>query len=266
MPDNTIEFSMEDLPVMKDRTPTKRRDQLVKPIVEYTSDGIFVAAYNSAKEAFEATGINSSYISSVCRGKPLWTGKNTGHRIFLFRGDDIADRIAAIDKVREDYLFKHPTVHGKEVYEYTLGGRFLCKHPTHTIAAALHKTTSRIITNCCKGIRLFHEKRIFLYADGNIKERVKQVKAELYRLSHKRPKYREVDEYSLDGKFIKAYPSASAAARECGIHVSNICRCCSGIGGYGRQNLTTGGRIFLWVGDSISDRLELIKETHSNSF
>ena len=82
----------------------------------------------------------------------------------------------------------------------------------------------------------------------------------LYRLSQKRPRYLPVDVYTLEGEFIKGFPSASAASRELKVHVSNIVRCCHGIDGKGYPKLTASGKIFLWFGESISERLKLIKE------
>jgi hypothetical protein len=69
-----------------------------------------------------------------------------------------------------------------------------------------------------------------------------------------------VDVYTLKGKFIKGFPSASAASRELGVPVSNITRCCYGTDGRGNFKLTASGKVFLWLGDSISERLKLIKE------
>lgn len=241
--------------------PKKSREEYVKPVVEYNIDGEFVASYSSRNEASRATGLGVSTIGNICTGKFLFSCKNNHKRIFLFRGADIAIRMGEIEKRKDEYKINHPrSASAKEVCEYTLGGRFLCKYPTTKGAAIVNGTTPQLVTNCCKGIRLFLNKRIFLYPNDNIKERVKLVKAELYKLSQKKPKYREVDEYTLDGVFVKAYPSASAAGRACDIHVSDITRCCNGVGEHGYNRLTTKGKIFLWVGDSISDRLELIKQ------
>lgn len=102
-----------------------------------------------------------------------------------------------------------------------------------------------------------------MYPNDDIKQRVKEVKAELYRLSKKRPKYREVDMYSLKGEFLQAFPSASAASKQLDIHVSDITRCCNGGDKYGKNRLTAKGNIFLWIGDSISDRLEQIKQKNN---
>lgn len=232
---------------------------LVRPVVEYDMDGIFIAAYDSIKEAADKTERSTAVISHICTGKYLHTSDCM--RIFLYRGDDINKRLQEIKERKDKYNLLHPHfTSAKEVCEYTLGGRFLFKYPTIKQAAAVNKVTIGMISKCCKGKKLFIEQRIFMYPDGDIKQRVKDVKAELYRLSKKRPRYREVDVYSLDGEFLYAFPSASAASRQLNTHVSDITRCCNGIDGRGRNALTAKGKIFLWVGDSISNRLEQIKQ------
>lgn len=243
--------------------PPQKRESLVKKIVEYTIDGVFVRAYDNAKEASIATGISSSYILNICLGKKyLRTSPFTGNKIFLFRGDDIAERLKAIKAQDEER--KKKSQHAStsiEVCEYTLNGKFLFKWPNiKTVSNTYHITHDRV-KGICEGKYLFHDKRIFLYPDGNIKQRVAEVKEELYRLSQKRPKYREVDEYTLEGKYVKSYICASAASRELGIHVSCITRCCNGFDKHRGNCYTANGRIFLWVGNSISDRLEIIKQS-----
>lgn len=242
-----------------EKKPSKSRYELVKPVVEYTRDGQFVASYSCLKEASKATGIHSTTIRGICCGINLHTWKNTGERIFLYRGDDINVRLKKIEERYDEYKSLHPRAVSKPVCEYTLGGRFLFKYPAIKEAAIVNKVSSNLIHNCIKGKRLYIDKHIFLFPEDDIKERVKLVKAELYRLSKKRPKYREVDVYSSDGKFIKAYPSASAASRDMNIHVSDITRCCNGGDKYFKNRLTAKGYIFLWVGGSISERLEQIE-------
>ena len=236
--------------------------KVVRPVVEYDIEGQFIAAYDSIKEAARELGMNERTIQNICAGRFLHTrGLNDAPRIFLYRGDDISKRLQEIKSCKDKYNLLHPhATKYKEVYEYTLGGRFLFKYPTTKQAAEVNKITTNLIVNCCKGVRLFIDKRIFLYPDGDIKQRVKEVKAELYRLSKKRPLYREVDMYSLDGEFLQAYPSASSASRQLNIHVSDITRCCNGGDKYRKNRFTAKGKIFLWVGDSISDRLKQIKQ------
>jgi hypothetical protein len=264
MNEDIVVYSLEDFAGIGNKSPQKRRHELFKPVVEYTKEGIYVASYTSAMEASEITGLAAPTIRGVCSGRVLCTNEEHGNKIFLYRGDDIAKRMNIIQEKQYKYIINHHVSKIKQVCEYTLGGRLLYKYSAVKDAALANNITTYMVYSCCKGKRLFVENRIFLFPDGDIKQRVKEVKAELYRLSKKRPKYREVDEYSPDGKFVKAYPSASAASRELGIHVSDITRCCNGYDGYGYNKYMTKGRIFLWIGDSISERLEDIKQANLN--
>lgn len=65
---------------------------------------------------------------------------------------------------------------------------------------------------------------------GSAKERLS--------ISHKRnPVYsKPVEQYTIEGQFIKSYPSAKEAAKQTGLHAQNIGACCRGLhshsGGY----------------------------------
>lgn len=251
-----IVMSTEDFADMQVREPPKRRHEITKCVVEYSLDGEYICTWNSARQAAMHYNMSVGLIGSICRGTCNYSNKTRS--IFLYRGDDIAKRLRQIDGSLLK-LSPHATK-VKEIFEYSLNGRFLTKWPAGTIAANAYGITPHLIHNCCKGIRLFIDKKTFLYKDGDIKQRVKDIKAELYRLSKRRPKYREVDEYTLKGNFVKGYPSASAASRELGVPVSSITRCCNGWDKYNKNHLTCKNKIFLWIGDSISDRLEQIKQ------
>lgn len=243
-------LTLEDFARFKQRKPVKKREDYFKPVVEYNMEGVPLREYSNCKEAGDSNGLLSGNISNICRGIYKYSTKVM--KIFLYRGDDIEKRMALIDQVNK--LTKRP------VFEYTLGGRLIYKYESTAQAAAINKVTSNKITSCCKGRTLYIGKSTFLYEDGDIKKRVSEIKSELYRLSHKRPKYMPVDVYTLKGKFIKGFPSASAASRELKVHVSNIARCCHGTDEKGNPKLTASGKIFLWLGESISERLKLIKE------
>ena len=257
-----VEHSMEDFADVGVKPPSKRREEVCKEVVEYDMDGKFLNSYDNCSEASKSVGISASYINCICNGKALCTHNLEKNRIFLYRGDDIAKRLDAIHKDEEKR--RKLSIHAtkcRKVCEYTLKGRLLFEWPTTKAAAKAFGVSVNNIYRCCVGKRLFLENRIFLWPGEDVKPRVKLVKTELYKLSKKRPKYREVDMYDLDGNFIKAYPCASAASRELGIHVSNITRCCNGYDGHKGNVFTARERIFLWIGDSILDRLEAIKQS-----
>lgn len=246
-------LTLEDFARFSQRKPVKKREDYFKPVVEYDMDGVPLREYSSCKEAGDSNGLSSSAISNICRGFCKYSTNVS--KIFLYRGDDIEKRMALIENI-----FKTKKTLPKPVVEYTLGGRLLYVYDNMTQAASVNNITPLLVSSCCRGKRLYIDKKIFLFKDDDIKQRVRKVKSELYRLSQKRPKYLPVDVYTLEGEFIKGFPSASAASRKLGIPVSNITRCCYGVDGKGYPKLTANSKIFLWFGDSISERLKLIKE------
>ena len=146
----------------------------------------------------------------------------------------------------------------RQILEYNLKGAYLCTYPSQKMAAAVNKISTIAVGQCCRGEKPYIGKRIFLYYGGNIKERMPAVKEALYIEQTRRKRCRPVDEYTLDGQYVKGFPSASAASREYNIHVSEITRCCHGVDGDGATKLTAHGKVFLFAGGSISERLESI--------
>lgn len=259
--EDTVVYDLSDL-----RMPTKEeiratirpRDEVVRPVVEYSLDGRMLNTYDSINDASRRLGIPPNTIRNCCIGrsghtKCLVTKKY--QRIFLFRGDDIQERLKLLAE-REDRKWKKGLP--RQVDEYNLKGRFLATYSSRKEAARYNNTTSYAIGRCCSGNVLYIGNRIFLHHGDDIRERLPLVKERLFLESQKRKKCRPVDEYTLDGKFVRGYVSGSEASRVTGVDVSNILRCCY------NKKLTTRGRIFLLAGDGISDRLDYIESKQKN--
>ena len=259
--EDCVNLGLKDFAEFHNKVPPKKKT--LKQIVEYSLDGEVLNVYDNLRNAQKGSCVGHQLISQICRGERLCSPKYK--RIFLFRGDDVEERLTQVEEAQKEGKYTYAERYRPFIInEYSLGGRLLAKYETGVAAAICNHTTPDLIWSCCHGKRLFINNRIFLRTDDDsIKERVKEVKAELYRLSNKKPKYKPVDVYTLDGKFLKGFPSASAASRELKIHVSNITRCCRGHDGNNNNVFTTGGKIFLWLGDSISERLQLIKERNN---
>lgn len=264
----SVELNLTDFAEFKEEQPSIDRK---KEVVEYTIDGIFKTIYSSIAAANRITGISASHIGNICNGRyPYYKGdlKNIEPRIFLFRDGDICERLNVISKMSdlEKALSTH-AISNKGVDVYSLTGKLLKHYPTVALASQYCSITQGMITKCCKGKKVYIEDKIFLYTnDGSIKDRVKKVKRILWELSQKRHREIEVNAYTINGEFIRGFISASAAARHFNIPVSSISRCCKGlpIKVKNRSNphhsLYTHNMIFLKVGDSISNRLEEIKQ------
>ena len=250
MPENTVTWDLDDFNIFKEKAPSKLKEEYMKGVVEYSLNGEYLNCYDSIEAAGKTLKISSKVIGNICYGRYYYSLKH--ERIFLFRGDDIAKRLPIVEERLKRTL--------KPVNEYSLGGKLLYAWPTTTKAAEFYGIPCERIKSCCIGKKLFIKDKIFAYPNEDIKPRVKKIKQKLYALKNKKPKCRPVDVYTLDGSFIESFPSASAAARKYNVNVSTITRCCYNKGAHSRQSLTAKNKIFLFVGDSITDRLELIEQ------
>lgn len=68
--------------------------------------------------------------------------------------------------------------------------------------------------------------------------------------------YNPVNEYTLEGVYIKTWKSPAVAARAYGITSGQVNTCCKGVPLF----MEKYGKIFLYKGDSIDERLEDIKQ------
>lgn len=249
--DDVESYNLSDF---SDFTEYKNRSK-AKPqgmeICAYDKDGKFLGLYGSTIKAAKAFKVSAYTVSYCYRGLKL-NVPSKDNMIFLLRGADIDERLKAIDekrKARKEW----------KVEEYSLAGRLIYVWDSIKEINKHYGYSVTTITHCIYGRKLHIEGHIFVYDNSDIKTRVKEIRRKRALELLKRPKCIPVDAYTIEGEFLKAFPSASAASKEYGIPVPSITRCCKGKRP-GCLQLYTNGMIFLYPGDSISDRLELIKE------
>lgn len=238
-----------DFAMQKDRPKTTVQH---KEVCAYDKYGQFLGFYSSIREAAKAFNVATYTVYNCCNGTPL-NVLSKNNMIFLYRGEDIDNRLQAIDERRK-------AKGDKKVEEYSLAGRLVyvwdcikdvSKHYGYTVSA---------ITACIHGHKLQMDGHIFVYSNSDIKARVKEIRRLRALELLKRTKCTPVDAYTIDGEFLKAFPSASTASKEYGFPVSTITRCCKDINDKQRPTLSCHNMIFLYPGSSISERLELIKQ------
>ena len=244
--DDTVMMDFSDFRERKEFLKPKRERAESRPINEYTLEGEYLTTYKTGQEASKKVGISSSSVYSCCHGTVLFSPKYK--RIWLYVGDDIEERLRKIEALK---MTKDKPL----VDEYTLKGRWLFSYPKYGMAAKANSISTYGVKLCCEGKKLFINNRIFLPHGGDIKERLALIK-EYQRLeSSKRKKRRPVDEYTLDGKYVRSFPSITLAAKEYNVPITTIWRCCTG-----KHLKVKGIGIFLYTGDSILRRFELIEE------
>ena len=234
--------------------PMKTREECLRKINEYTLEGEYVTTYESIAEAARKNNVSTSAIQACCSGKLLFCQKRK--TIWLYREDDIENRLKQMEQA-----LKAKSAKAHKIDEYDLKGKFLFTYPSIKIAARVNHIPAVRISKCCKGtVPLVNNNRIYLFHDEDIRERLSVVKEYLHQQSLRKVRERPVDEYTLEGKYTKGYNSLTQAAKSTGIDVSKICRCCKG------NRYTAGSRIFLYTGDSISERIDLINSLKDSNY
>ena len=253
MNDDIIYMNEDSFKEFKNKTPSVKRE--VREVCEYDIDGVYLNTYKDIKEAHLATGIAVTAIYRCCKGD---TRKLLGEkpRIFLYRGNDIEDRMSLIESTEKKSKFKYPMI----IEEYTLKGGFLREFPSIAQASKASNIRAKEIGKCLRGkTSLYIGERIFLKKGESIKHRLKEIRDEKRKKDYQSKPGRLVNMYDLNGKILKLYPSISSAARDNKVSLWTVFDCCKGEKD-GRPRLSVEDKIFLYDGESIKLRLKEIEK------
>lgn len=129
----------------------------VDGVVQYDLDGGFVAEYPCIEDAVAAVGLSRASIQLACQGVRLTGGS------FQWR---YIGSVRPVTYISFEDRVKHRLV---SILEYSLSGELLASHVSILAAAGSddrHKR--RLITQCCRGIRLHALGRIWRYSGSDI--------------------------------------------------------------------------------------------------
>lgn len=130
---------------------------------------------------------------------------------------------------------------GKAVEQYSLDGKLIATYPSAHQAGEVTGIPYASICHCCKGEIKTTGLFLWKYADSDKKITSLTVQDVINR-------GRAVNQYSLDGEFIKQYASLKEASLETGINKSSICRVCK------KNGHTAGGFKWAYAGETISSK------------
>jgi hypothetical protein len=248
MSEDPIVLTLDDFVEMKNNVPpAKHRRSYFSRIDEYSIDGEYLRTWETASEISDNYKIQSSTILSCVKGKTLTVGKLG--KIFLREGENIDQRLEAIDALQmsaqKGKAFKVP------VWEYTKKGKLVTIYPSISLAATSSGCCIETIKNILSGKRLCTDDgRIFLREKEDVKARLELIRQRRYSECMNR----SIDMYSYKGTPNGHFRNASEAAEKFNISVIAILDSCLGITDRCKLN------IFLFSGDSIKERLKLIKQ------
>lgn len=182
-------------------------------VAQYTLEGKFIKCYDSVRIASEQTGITENVIRSNIYGSTKQS--SSGYIWKYYENDnDLYDFSPYKRKKRTDY-----TATSKKINQYDDNGNLIKTYPSASEAARQFGCTCGAILFSCKNhINKSNDFR-FRYADecGD--------KIEPY-ISPKKYNQKQINQYSLDGTYIKTWDSLSSIHCELGFDIASICECC----------------------------------------
>lgn len=115
----------------------------------------------------------------------------------------------------------------KEVHQYDLNGNYIASYYSQKEAEAQTGANRNSICDVCKGRALSAGGYLWSYTKDKKEIDVKASFAKGIK-SRRRKKVLPIEKYTLDNKFICLYDNASIAARDVGVHYTNIIKCAKG--------------------------------------
>lgn len=146
----------------------------------------------------------------------------------------------------------------KKILQYDLYGRLLKTFDSLTEASEKTKTSISRISDCANGKRFTTNGFIWLFEDDKekekkLKEKIKEKKHPSAMCGGANHQARAIEQYTLDGQYIKTFPSAQDAADELNIDYTTIKKCasdkdrCKSAGGY------------IWIHSDEQDKQKALK-------
>lgn len=221
---------------------------ILRPVKQYTSDGVFIQEYECIKYGAIATNINKSAISMCCNNK----AKLAGGCIWQFADVELTKE--HIDWCNSDKRSENCIA----VHRYSMRGEFIQEYKSLTLAGLATNTDPTSITLCCKGEYKSVADSIWRYAW----EELTQEHVEWCNKPQGRGE-KEVSQYLRDGTFVCKYESIGEAHLKTGVSRCGIGACCRG------EYKTAGDFLWRYSNDEITSEyiewcnsIEPCKERH----
>ena len=180
-----------------------------KATYQYDLDGNFIKEWACAKDAEKALGLTSLY--ACCRGE----NKKCGNWQWSYEYVDHMDKYVLPDFTLYNWA-EYP-----RIYKYSTNGDFI------EIIDDIHIFPDirfrRSIIECCQGIRTQANNYIWMFEEDVSDENIKNAVNKYYK------KYRFVNQYDLNGKYIRTFKSAIEAANYYDCCKEAINHACSGV-------------------------------------
>jgi len=147
----------------------------------------------------------------------------------------------------------------KSVFQYSLDGKLIRRYDSMTEAAEITNTRISRISDCTKGNRFSTNGSIWLLEDDNqrevkLKKAIKEKKHPSAMCGGANHQARAIEQYNLNGEYIRTYSSAQEASEALGIDYSSIKSAASLTN---KHHKSSGG--FIWVHADETNKDEILK-------
>lgn len=185
------------------------------PIRQYNMSGVLVGTFDNVEVASEETGVDIRQIR-ISMNKPIYHIPNT--RYVWRRCDD--DELYSLSVKERRNSCDEFDIYWDIVRQYTLDGEFVAEYSTSIHAANVLACDRRSIAQSCHRKTMQTVGYLWRFAcndefdNGHIVSKIDSMPA------------KRVRQFTIDGKFIAEYQSASYAAKKTGIKMVRIGEAC----------------------------------------
>lgn len=193
------------------------------PVYQYSKSGEFIRKYKNLSLAASENNTSIASIVSCCKGD----SKLIANSIWRYTYEELTQEYIDWCNSR-----KHEKV---SVLQYDLSGEFIEKFDGVKLAGRLTGTNPSSIVRCCKGTQKTAGGFVWKYEYPDLIYDTK--------LRTDNP----IDQYCMDGEFVKTYTHPAEASSQTGISDVTIINCCKG------KQRKSGGFIWRYHGEELTE-------------
>lgn len=207
--------------------------KLPQPVSQYDKHGILINTYESITEAGDILNLSCSQITSNCRGGVM----TCGGWVFRYKNDDFNK-------------YKIVSTHKKRVKMYKTDGEFIRMYNSMLDAAidiGENIDSVNLISHVCRGKCNTFKGFVFRYEFD-----------EFDKYEFKNRFSKKVNQYDMDGNFIKTFDSIKSVSDTYNVYSSNIVSCCK------NKSISSCG--FRWKYFTDNSQLKEIKDKNESKY
>lgn len=231
----------------------RENNYLNRPVEQYSLKGEYIATYRSGAEADRKIKAKIQSASRSANGSCM----TACGFIWVYSDEINKEKIinARVQKIKNGAI----NCKSRPVFQFTKKGLFVAKYKNLTEAGKSLNRESSHIHQCVEGNRLSAHGFIWLYADDpeltdKLKHKINEKKHPSAMSGGQNHRARAIEQYTLDGIYIKTYPSAQEAADELKIDYSTIKACA------GKKSRVKSAGNYIWIHADDTNKQESLKQ------